>query len=49
MAYHGDQVYVNKLSPWVEGYSERNQGRVQVVDDLPALATWDLTRAGRRG
>ena len=44
VAYHDDQVYVNMLTRWVEGYEERNQGRVHVVDSLRSLASKELTR-----
>jgi Cof subfamily protein (haloacid dehalogenase superfamily) len=44
LAYHADQVYVDKLTPWVEGYGERNRGMVHVVDALKELAPRELTR-----
>jgi Cof subfamily protein (haloacid dehalogenase superfamily) len=44
VAYHDDHVYVNTLTPWVEGYAERNQGRVHVADDLTVLAEKGPTR-----
>ena len=34
MAYHGDQVYVAQMTPWVRAYSERNGVPVNVVQDL---------------
>ena len=34
----GDEAYVNVTSPWVEGYRDRNEGRVHVVGDLAPLA-----------
>ena len=37
-AYLGNNVYVNKSTPWVNGYAERNPGLVHVVDDLRDLA-----------
>ncbi len=44
LAYHADQVYVDKLTPWVEEYGERNQGRIHVVEALKELAARGLTR-----
>ena len=44
LAYHQDQVYVDRLTPWVEGYGERNRGMVHVVDALRELAPRELTR-----
>ena len=38
LASVGEEAYVNMTSPWVEGYSERNEGRVHVVGDLAPLA-----------
>ncbi len=43
-AYLGNDVYVNMRTPWVEGYAERNPGRVHVVDDLRDLAEMSLCR-----
>ena len=44
LAYHGDRVYANKHTDWVEGYKQRQQGRVDVVDDLRPIAAEELTR-----
>ena len=44
LAYHGDSVYVSRLTPWVEGYSQRNNGQVQLVPDLLDVAPRGLTR-----
>ena len=44
LAYHGDRVYANRLSPWVEGYKQRQGGRVDVTDDLAAVASKEPTR-----
>ena len=44
VSYHGDQVFVSKVTPWVEAYSERNRGGVQVVDDLREMASKEPTR-----
>jgi Cof subfamily protein (haloacid dehalogenase superfamily) len=44
LAYIGDDVYANVLTPWVEAYSERNKGGVQVVSDLRTLAADRPTR-----
>ena len=39
-----EDAYANMSTPWVEGYSERNLGRVHVVDDLRSLAARRPTR-----
>ena len=44
MAYHGDQVYVREMTPWIEAYGQRNEGRVNVVEDLKDFAANELTR-----
>ena len=44
LAYHGDRVYANRLSPWVEAYNERQLGRVQVIDDIGTLVPKEPTR-----
>jgi Cof subfamily protein (haloacid dehalogenase superfamily) len=44
LAYHGDQVYANMRTPWIDGYEGRNQSRVHVADDLRPLAADGLTR-----
>ena len=44
LAYHGDRVYVDKLTPWAKDYVRRNRGRAQVVPDLRPLAARELTR-----
>ena len=44
LAYHEDRVYANILTPWVEAYSERNKGKVHVVDDLRDIAEREPTR-----
>ena len=44
LAYHGDRVYANILTPWVKGYSDRNRGLVEVAPDLRELADRGLTR-----
>ena len=44
IAYHGEEVYVDRLSPWVEGYGMRNQTTVNLVDDLRSAAEMEFTR-----
>ena len=44
LAYHDDLVYVERLSPWVEAYGERNRGVVNLVESLEMLAEKMLTR-----
>ena len=44
LAYIGDTVYSNMLTPWVEAYSQRNKGGVCVVPDLRTLASKEPTR-----
>ena len=43
-AYLGNNVYVNKSTPWADGYAERNPGSVHVVEDLRGLADMSLCR-----
>lgn len=43
LGYHGDQVYTSKLTPWAQGYGQRNQVAVNVVD-LREFAANGLTR-----
>ena len=43
VSYHGDLVYVNKMTPWVEAYSGRNRGAVR-VGDLRQMAADEPTR-----
>ena len=44
LGYHDGNVYVDRLTPWVEAYGQRTRGRVQVVSDLKTLAMKELTR-----
>ena len=44
VAYYGHEVYVSELTPWVEGYGERNDIKVNVVGDLKQFAENELTR-----
>ena len=44
LACQGTQVYVDELTPWLEGYSQRNRGTVNVVSDIRELAKNGLTR-----
>ena len=44
LARHGDRIYANKLTPWVEAYGERNGESVHVVEDIGPLAGKRLTR-----
>ncbi len=44
VAYHGEEVYVDRLSPWVEGYGNRNQTKINLVDDLRSAAEMEFTR-----
>ena len=44
VAYVGDHVHVTELTPWAEGYSQRNPGRVRIVGDLAELAPHRPTR-----
>ncbi len=48
LAYLGDRVYADKLTPWVEAYGERNRGLVSVEDDLRSLAPKGILSARRR-
>ena len=40
----GDEVYVNMMTPWAEGYSERNQGRIHAMDNLSSVAEMNPSR-----
>ena len=44
LAYHGGQVYVSELTPWVDGYGQRNDVVVNKVRDLRELAAMEFTR-----
>ena len=44
LAYHGDQVYVNDMTTWVESYGQRNRVTINVVDDLKGFAVNEFTR-----
>ncbi len=44
LAHHGDVVYANVSTPWVEAYGQRNRGQIRVVDDLGDVACKGLTR-----
>ena len=44
VAYRADQVYVSKITPWIEDYSQRMKGQVTVVTNLTELATQGVTR-----
>ena len=44
LAYHGDQVYVSDMTPWVESYGKRNHVTINVVSDLKGFAVNELTR-----
>ena len=44
VAYHHDQVYVARMTPFAEGYAERNAVRVNVVKDRGELAAEERTR-----
>lgn len=47
--YHGDNLYVSSMTPWVEGYMQRNPGVVRVVGDLRELAGREPTRLAMAG
>ncbi len=47
--YHDDEVYVNRLTPWIEGYRERNGTVVHVVSDLKSVAMAGPTRIAVSG
>ena len=44
LACQGAQVYVDELTPWVEGYGQRNPDTVNVVADIREMAKNGLTR-----
>ena len=44
LAFHGPQVYVDKLTPWIEGYGKRNHGTVNLVPNIKDTAIKSLTR-----
>ena len=44
VSYHGDRVFVSKVTPWVKAYSERNRGVLEVVCDLKEMASRNPTR-----
>lgn len=44
VSYHGDRVFVSKITPWVKAYSERNRGGLEVVCDLKEMASRNPTR-----
>ena len=44
VSYHGDRVFVSKVTPWVKAYSERNRGGLKVVSDLKEMASKKPTR-----
>jgi Cof subfamily protein (haloacid dehalogenase superfamily) len=44
MGFYDDEVYVSRLTPWVEGYGQRNHVPVHEVGDLAQFAANELTR-----
>ena len=42
--YHEGQIYVDKLSDWARGYSERNSGKVNLVKNLYGITDLCPTR-----
>jgi len=44
VAYHGGYVYVSRLTPWSEGYSQRHPGRVREITDLMKIVLKGPTR-----
>ena len=49
LVYCDDQVYVNMMTPWLEGYADRHLGVVRVIDDLSKLAAERPTRLAAVG
>lgn len=44
MAYYGHEVYVNKMTPWIEAYGGRNEVVIHEVGDLKKVAELEPTR-----
>ena len=44
MGYYGGEVYVSEMTSWVEGYAERNEVVVNLVDNLRDFAVNEFTR-----
>jgi Cof subfamily protein (haloacid dehalogenase superfamily) len=44
MAYYGHEVYVNKMTPWIEAYGGRNEVVINEVGDLQKVAGLEPTR-----
>ena len=44
LAHHGDEVYVSRLTEWVQAYGPRNRVKVNLVGDLMELTLNELTR-----
>jgi Cof subfamily protein (haloacid dehalogenase superfamily) len=44
LGYHGDEVYVSRLTSWIEAYGPRNQIEVREIGDLKRMAPNGLTR-----
>lgn len=44
MAYYGHEVYVNKMTPWIEAYGGRNEVVINEVGDLTKVAEMEPTR-----
>ena len=44
LAHHRNDVYVDRVTGWVEAYVDRNYAQVHVVDDLRSLADEGVTR-----
>ena len=42
--YHEGEIYVDRLTDWARGYSERNSGRVNVVGNLSEITDFCPTR-----
>ncbi len=49
MGFSGDTVMVSQMTPWLEGYGQRNGVEVRVVRDLASSGGDDLTRLVVRG
>ena len=44
MGYHGHEVYVSRLTSWIEAYGPRNQIEVREIGDPKRMAPNGLTR-----
>lgn len=44
VAYHGEEVFITEMTPWAQGYGERNSVRLNLVGDLREVAHKEMTR-----